>query len=176
MTNAKGPDLVKLFLERRDGVLGYVLALTRDRAAAEEIFQEIGLAVVEEAGKGSAVERFVPWVHEIARRRVAEHFRKTARRREVARLESLDEVVGQAFEENACSAEERGRRHDTLGECLDELPATQREMIERRYRQEATIPQIARSMDWSEGAVKVALWKARRRLEGCVESRMEEAE
>ena len=176
MKKARASDLVKLFLEHRDGVFGYVLALTRDRAAAEEVFQEIGLAVVEEAGKGAEVLRFLPWVHEMARRRVAEHFRKNARRNAFARLDSLDEVVGQAFEENAPGLDERARRQDCLSECLDELPDTQREMVEQRYRERASILQIARSHDWTEGAVKVALWKARRRLEGCVESKMGEGE
>ena len=49
-------------------------------------------------------------------------------------------------------------------------------MVDRRYRDQASIPEIARSLDWTEGAVKVALWKARRRLEGCVESKMGEGE
>ena len=175
MSKLEAADLVKLLLEHRDGLLGYILALTRDRAAAEEVFQEVGLAVVEEAGRGARVVKFLPWVHEMARRRVAEHFRKSSRRA-FARLDSLDEIVGVAFEENETSVDARLRREDCLTECLDELPATQREMVDRRYRDEASIPEIARSLDWTEGAVKVALWKARRRLEGCVEGKMGEGE
>ena len=80
MSKLEASDLVKLLLEHRDGLLGYVLALTRDRAAAEEVFQEVGLAVVEEAGRATRVAKFLPWVHEMIRRRVAEHFRKNSRR------------------------------------------------------------------------------------------------
>ena len=176
MSKLEASDLVKLLLEHRDGLLGYVLALTRDRAAAEEVFQEVGLAVVEEAGRGTRVAKFLPWAHEMIRRRVAEHFRKNARRAAFARLDALDEIVGVAFEENVEAVDARLRRQDCLAECLDELPDTQREMVDRRYRDQASIPAIARSLDWTEGAVKVALWKARRRLEGCVEGKMGEGE
>ncbi|HEX7896761.1 MAG TPA: sigma-70 family RNA polymerase sigma factor [Planctomycetota bacterium] len=176
MSKPEASDLVKLLLERRDSLLGFILALTRDRAAAEEVFQEVGLAVVEEAGRGTRVAKFLPWVHEMARRRVAEYFRKNSRRAAFARLDSLDEIVGVAFEENEAGVDVRLRRQDCLTECLDELPATQREMVDRRYREQASIQDIARSLDWTDGAVKVALWKARRRLEGCVENKMGEGE
>jgi RNA polymerase sigma factor (sigma-70 family) len=176
MSKLEASDLVKLLLEHRDGLLGFILALTRDRAVAEEVFQDVGLAVVEEAGRKTRVATFLPWAHEIARRRVAEYFRKNARRSTFARLEGLDEIVGVAFEENETSLDARLRREDCLSECLDELPETQREMVDRRYRDQASIPEIARSLDWTEGAVKVALWKARRRLESCVEGKMGEGE
>lgn len=165
------PDLVKLLLEHRDGIFGFVLALTHDRAAAEEIFQEVGLAVVEESRKGTRVVQFLPWVHELARRRIAEHFRKNARLKSFARLDSLDEVVSQAFEENASDLAGHLQRQDLLNECLEDLPGTQRQMVERRYRDHASIREIASALDWTEGAVKVALWKARRRLQVCVDAK-----
>ena len=74
-------DLVRQLLEHRDGLFGFILALTHDREAAEEVFQEVGLAVVEEAGKGTQVQRFLAWAHEMARRRIAEYYRKSSRRR-----------------------------------------------------------------------------------------------
>ncbi len=168
----KAPDLVRMLLEHRDGIFGFTLALTRDREAAEEVFQEVGLAVVEEANRRTAVERFLPWVHELARRRVAEHFRKRSRRSGIERAESLDEVVARAFEENAGDPAALHARREYLAECVEELPPTQREMIERRYRDLASVRDIAGSLSWTDGAVKVALWKARRRLAACVDGKL----
>ncbi len=168
----KAADLVRVFLEHRDGLFGFLLALTHDREAAEDVFQEVGLAVVEEANRGTAVERFLPWVHELARRRAAEHFRKRARRNAVERSESLDDVVAQAFEENAGNPKAFLDRQGYLSECMEELPPTQREMIERRYRDRSSVRDIAASLSWTGGAVKVALWKVRRRLADCVDGKM----
>jgi RNA polymerase sigma-70 factor (ECF subfamily) len=168
----KAADLVRVLLEHRDALFGFLLALTHDREAAEEIFQEVGLAVVEEANRGTEVERFLPWARELARRRAAEHFRKKARRNAIERSESLDDVVAQAFEENAGDPRVHLDRQGYLSECLEELPPTQREMIERRYRDRSSVREIAASLSWTGGAVKVALWKVRRRLADCVDGKM----
>ena len=157
-----------MLLEHRDGLVGFTLALTHDREAAEEIFQEVGLAVVEESKKGTAVAKFLPWAHELIRRRVAEHYRKRAR----VRAETLDEAVAQAFVENPLDASLHGQRQDHLGDCLEHLSPVQRRMIEGRYRDRAPIREIARGVDWTEGAVKVALWKARRQLARCIEGKL----
>jgi len=174
MTTLKGDSLVKALLEQRDTLLGFILALSRDRSAAEEIFQDVGLAVVEESRRGTQVERFLPWAHETARRRVAEYFRK--RQRSFAHLESLDEAVGQAFEEQVEDRALARLRQSAVEDCLEQLPPAQRALVERRYRDQASIRQIADAMDWSDGAVKVGLWKARRRLAGCVEGKVGEGD
>jgi RNA polymerase sigma-70 factor (ECF subfamily) len=165
----KPADLVRLLLEHREGLFGFVLALTHDRDAAEEVFQEVGLAVVEEANRGAEIRSFLPWAHEIARRRVAEYFRKRSRRAES--LESLDTLVGRVFEEEAADPRVNALRRKLLDECIDELPDTQREMIERRYRGDS-VREIAGRMKWTDGAVKVALWKARQRLGECVDGKL----
>lgn len=172
MTTLKADGLVKALLEHRDALLGFILALTRDRGAAEEVFQEVGLAVIEESRKGTEVGRFLPWAHEMARRRVAEYFRK--RQRGFARLESLDEVVGRAFEEDVDDPSLARIRQAAVEDCLKELPPAQRALVERRYRDRSSIRQIAEAMDWTDGSVKVALWKARQRLAGCVQGKVGE--
>jgi RNA polymerase sigma-70 factor, ECF subfamily len=170
MQNANAPDLIRHLLEHRDGLFGFVLALTHDREAAEEIFQELGLAVVQEAQKGVDVRSFLPWAHEIARRRAAEHFRR--RGRSPQRLDSLEESVALAFQENAADPGQLSQRQEHLAGCIEDLPPTSRDMIERRYRGRDSIRGIARGLSWTENAVKVALWKARQRLAECISFKM----
>src|SRR5258707_228347 len=69
-------DPARKFLDARDVLLGFSLAPAHHREAVEELFPETGLVIVQEAGRGSRVDRFLPWAHEFARRRVAEYFRK----------------------------------------------------------------------------------------------------
>jgi len=164
-------DLVRQFLEQRDGLFGFILALTHDREAAEEIFQDVGLAIVQEAGKGTKVDRFLPWAHELARRRVAEHFRKHSRRKAMERSTSLDEAVSQAFQEFTPEPHLLGLRQESLELCLEELPPAQRELIEGRYRDRASARTLAEALGWTEGSVKVTLWRARRQLGRCIEEK-----
>jgi RNA polymerase sigma-70 factor (ECF subfamily) len=172
MVDTDSAQLVRLLLEHRDGLFGLTLALTHDREAAEEIFQEVGLAVVEEANRKTAVARFLPWAHEMIRRRVAEYFRKSSRRRHVEHSEPLHEAVALAFEEAGVDAAELGRRQGYLEECLEDLSPAQRGMIEGRYRDHRPLREIARSADSTEGSIKVLLFRVRRMLARCIEGKM----
>lgn len=172
MTNARPTDLVRQLLEQRDGLFGFILALTHDREAAEEVFQEVGLVVVEEAAKKTAVERFLPWIHELARRRVAEYYRRSSTRRRVEHSGPLDDVVSLAFQEGAADPASVSFRQDHLETCLEDLPPAQRDLIERRYRDHAPLREIAGKTSSTEGSIKVLLWRARRQLARCIEGRM----
>ncbi|HXX93362.1 MAG TPA: sigma-70 family RNA polymerase sigma factor [Planctomycetota bacterium] len=172
MTHSDAAQLVRLLLEHRDSLFGFTLALTHDREAAEEIFQEVGLAVAGEAQKKTAVERFLPWVHEMIRRRVAEYFRKSSRRREVEHAEPLHEAVALAFEEAGAGASELGRRQSHLEDCLEELSPAQRGMVEGRYRDHRSLREMAREADSTEGSLKVLLFRVRRLLARCIEEKM----
>ena len=171
MENAPA-GLVRPFLENRDVLFGFILALARDREAAEEIFQEVGLAIIEEDRKGVGVERFLPWAFELARRRVAGYFRRSSRARRVEGSEALDEAVAQAFEEHAPDPEGMRRRQERLAECLEGLPPAQRRLVEQRYRDRLPVRRIAGALGWTEGSVKVTLWKARQNLRRCLEAKL----
>jgi len=176
MATTGASDLTRKFLEQRDGLLGFILALTHDREAAEEIFQETGLVIVQEAGRGTRVDRFLPWAHEIARRRVAEYFRKNARRSSVEHSAVMDEAVSLAFEENAADPVvlQQSRKH--LDDCLEGLSKDQKTLLDRRYRDRAPLRDIARDADTTEGSIKVTLWRVRRQLARCIEGKIGAAE
>ncbi|HVR85067.1 MAG TPA: sigma-70 family RNA polymerase sigma factor [Planctomycetota bacterium] len=175
MTNTQPADLVRQLLEQRDGLFGFILALTHDREAAEEVFQEVGLAVVEESAKRIDVVRFLPWVHELARRRVAEYYRRSSRRRAREHSEPLDDIVSLAFQEGAADPEALNLRQEHLETCLESLSPAQRALIERRYRDRAPLRDIASQAASTEGSVKVLLWRARRQLARCIEGKMSSA-
>ncbi|HZE99614.1 MAG TPA: sigma-70 family RNA polymerase sigma factor [Planctomycetota bacterium] len=174
MTTSKA-NLVRKLLENRDGIFGFVMALTRDREAAEEIFQEVGLAIIEESSKKTDIERFLPWVHELARRRVAEYYRRSSRRRNLEHSGPLDDAVSLAFQEGAADPASVSRRQDHLDSCLDDLSPAQRELVERRYRDHAPLREIADRAKTTEGSIKVLLWRVRRQLARCIEGKMSSA-
>src|SRR5436853_7124973 len=94
-------ELVKRFLENRDVTLGFIFALTRDHDVAEEIFQNVAVAVLGEASRAADVRNFPAWLREVARHRVADFYRQNARRAAVERPSGrMIEVISQAFAEN----------------------------------------------------------------------------
>ena len=97
--------LVKSFLENRDSILGFIYSLTRDYQAAEDVFQEVAMTVMRESDKQTSVRHFLGWLHEIARHRIADYYRRSSRLADREQsLGSMEEVIGQAFEENCAGS------------------------------------------------------------------------
>jgi RNA polymerase sigma-70 factor (ECF subfamily) len=79
-----------------DGLIGrykerlyaYLLRLSRDRDAADDLLQDVFLKVVKKLGSYGEREKFSAWLFTVAHNAVMDHFRSDSRRRE----ESLDAV------------------------------------------------------------------------------------
>ena len=168
------PDvIIKALLENRDTLLGYVLALTRDHDVAEEVFQDIALAILDEVKKGIQVDHFLSWAREIARRRVNEYYRKHSRRMSVEQLSgSMVDIVSEAFAEHSPTAEINQTRQKLLLECLSRLSGKAREVIERRYGNQMSLSEISEALSWKDTSVKVALSRTRKALFACVQSKL----
>jgi RNA polymerase sigma-70 factor (ECF subfamily) len=166
-------DLVNQFLENRDPILGFIVALTRDYDVAEEIFQEVAKVILEEAKKSISVSHFMPWAREIARRRVSEFYRKQTRRHAVEKAApSMEEVICQAFTENEKTLEISHLRMKALMDCLRALPDRSRKLVEGFYRQGQSIRDLAGNRGWTEPSVKNALWRTRKALAECIRNKL----
>ncbi len=170
-------QLVKQFLDNRDTILGFIFALTRDYAVAEEIFQDVAIVILEEARRETAVVNYLAWSREIARRRVAEYYRKRGRRHAIEQTsDALTDVIGQAFGENEAVREDHQLRMQYLLECVQRLQGRSRELIEGFYNQRKSIRDLAAALAWQENSVKVALSRTRKVLADCINSRQRKQE
>jgi len=171
------PKLTRDLLEHRQALLGFIFALTRDFDAAEDIFQETALAILDEAAAGRQAEPFLPWAREVARRRIAEHHRaESQKRRAVAMPEVLLDTIVRSFDENDETCDEARSRQKHLAVCLDTLTERVRRMIDLRYQQRKPVEEIAQDAKWTASAVHVALSRARKALADCVARRANTAE
>jgi len=171
------PKITRDFLQHRQALLGFIFALTRDQIAAEEVFQEVALAILEEATSGTKVDPFLPWAREIARRRVLEYYRKSSRRDAVTPLtDTMVELVGRSFAENEEAPEQDSRRLACLRECLAKLPDRARQVIDLRYNMQLGIDRIAQSLAWQAGSIHVLLARTRKTLAECVRGKLAASE
>jgi RNA polymerase sigma-70 factor, ECF subfamily len=164
--------LVSQFLESRDVLLAFIYSLTRDFGVAEEVFQEVSLVILEEARKETQVVHFASWSREVARRRVAEFYRKSTRDRASHLSEALTGAIADAFTEQDASVETRQTQMAQLLECLKAISGRSRQVIEGFYHERRSIREIAQTLGWQENSVKVALSRARKVLADCVQVRM----
>jgi len=164
--------LIKQLLRQQSLFMGYLMAMTHDLTAAEEIFQNVAVVVLERGARES-IRDFHAWAKEIVRRQALHYLREkslsSARVRPVA-PELLD-GLSLALEEDAWDAASAPAERDALAECLKILAPRSRRMMALRYEKRASFDEIARALDATAQAIQRALSRIRRALHECVRSR-----
>jgi RNA polymerase sigma-70 factor, ECF subfamily len=160
------PPIETLFLQYAATVRGFVFGLVADRSAADDVFQEVFLTVVQRGSDFRADGNFLAWVRGIARNKVLEHYR----RQRVQALpfdDQLLELLAVTADEGEPQME---RRRAALSRCLERLAPRAREIVDLRYaEQPLSPPEIAEQLAWTTNAVHVALARARAFLRECAQ-------
>ncbi len=151
-----------------DAVFAYVSRRVSSRVEAEDITSEVfGAAFSGLAGFRG--ESHLAWLLGIARRKIADHLRRRARRRESLTSElGNDADAVNAFLEKRDSGlptpaqlVERQEAHRHVRALLDKLPADQREALLLQYVEKLSIAEIGVVMGRSPHAVNSLLQRAR---------------
>jgi RNA polymerase sigma-70 factor, ECF subfamily len=159
-TNALG----RLYDTYRDRVARFATGRLGDAEKAEDVTSETFEAVLRNLGSYRAGTDFEAWLFTIAHRRVADHFRRRSRRREVVLDEAalpgpLPPAAG-GPEEAVLAAE---RRAEVAG-AFRRLRADQQEVLALRVLGGLSAVQVGEVLGKSEGAVRVAQHRALRSL------------
>jgi RNA polymerase sigma-70 factor (ECF subfamily) len=155
-----------LFLQYAATVRGFVFGLVADRAAADDVFQEVFLTVVQRSSDFRPDGNFLAWVRGIARNKVLEFYR----RQRIQALPFDDELLGLLAEAAEGRESQLERQRDALSRCLERLAPRAREIVDLRYaEQPLSPPEIAERLSWTTNAVHVALARARAFLRECTQ-------
>jgi RNA polymerase sigma-70 factor (ECF subfamily) len=162
--------VAELLTRHRPGLYGYILACVRQHADAEDVFQEVALAVIQSIGSLQSEDEFSYWAREIARRRVLAHFRRAGRENvhdpdQVRRLAEAAERV-----EDVRPTPER---QAALLACLESLPEHSRRLIALRYDPDSGgAEELARQLGRSVQAVYAMVKRIKASLRACAERRL----
>src|SRR5206468_2818616 len=123
-------QVARLLMQHRTALYGYIFACVRNHDDAEDILQNVCVAVTESIDQLRDETRFLTWAREIARRRVLAH------RRQAKRERPLDPEVVQRLCEAASRVETEEPadvQRAALLKCLESLPGESRRLIAMRY-------------------------------------------
>ena len=170
-------ELIKAFKEGDPGALdeligrhkerlyAYLLRLSRDRDAADDLLQEVFIKVIKKLGSYGEREKFSAWLFTVAHHAVMDHFRSGARRRE----ESLD-AAGEdsAPRADTLASREPGpdelldmaERAAVLQAAFDRLSADQRELFLMRHYSGLSFKEIADILGVPIGTVLARMSRA----------------
>lgn len=165
-----------LYQRHRGGVYRYLLRQLRDRATAEELFQDVWLSLIRARDRYRVEARFATYLYTMAHHRLIDHYRRSGRMLSLDVLgrgghdhepdEALPEVE---IADDDCRGPERQVLSQQQGARLvalvDKLPAAQREAFLLREEGGLSVDEIAMATGVGREAAKSRLRYAYARLQ-----------
>lgn len=142
----------------RRRVIGLAWSVLRDRAAAEDLAQEVFLKLWRALPRYDGRARLSTWIYAITRNAAISALR--ARRRSV----SLSDPAVLAEVENREAAPDPASGDDALWRQVEALPEKQRQAVTLYYQDERTVDEVAAMMGMPVNTVKTHLHRARASL------------
>jgi RNA polymerase sigma-70 factor, ECF subfamily len=146
----------------------YILTLLADTAAAEDVLQETNLVLYCKSSEFTEGTNFDAWAFKTARNQCLAYWTLRSRDRLVLDDQALYGSAGPIETSHA----ELDVRRQALDECLQKLPAYQRELIEARYAADGSVTRLAESWGKTESAISQSLYRIRTALSRCIRGRL----
>lgn len=162
------------FFRIRHRIMAYLLVLLDDGHVAEDILQEVWVALARALEKGEEIENLMAWSRGVARNLVMKHWRSKSNDRLVVNTELLD-LVDEAFE-GQLPQSEGGDRRQALRVCMASLNDNLKEMLRLKYEEGMGFEEMARHLGKTVGSLTMSLSRARKKLGECIERRLNASE
>jgi RNA polymerase sigma-70 factor, ECF subfamily len=149
-----------LFARHNVRVFRFLLRIVGDEAAAEDLLNEVFIDVWRYAGRFEARSQVSTWMLGIARYKAW-----TSLRRRLP--EELDDEAGEKIEDGADTPEivtQKTERAAILRNCLKQLSAAHREVIDLVYYHEQSVEEVAQIIGVPQSTVKTRMFYARKRV------------
>lgn len=153
-----------LYARHRGGLFRFVLRAVKDRGAAEELFQEVWVRVIEARERYAPKARFITWLYTIAHNLLVDHWRKKG-----LSLVALDGDEVSSESANPARQAEAREALARLVHALESLPAAQREAFVLHEEGGLSVAEIAAVTGVGEEAAKSRLRYAMTKLKAAVD-------
>jgi len=162
----KGEIYSRLLMAERKRILGFIHSLVQDRAAAEDVLQDVSMVLWKKFDSFEIGTDFGAWAMCVARFTVLNWRRKQQKLPLALSEETLQLLADDAVAE--LSAPEDERRH-CLRDCLHKLPEKQRDLIRRYYEFGEEVESIAKRENRTARAIYLRLEKVHSLLLNCLQ-------
>ncbi|YCM46073.1 sigma-70 family RNA polymerase sigma factor [Verrucomicrobiaceae bacterium 227] len=165
---------VHLMVSHQAALRAFVNALMSGHDQADDVIQEVNIAIWEKRGEFAIGTNFKAWTFTIARLKVLSHWRDAKRSRSwVCPPETLQKIMDQAESEGFDGGREREK---ALGQCLQRLRHEDRGLIMLRYQREMSLKKIAGEAGRSVNSLEVSLHRIRGVLRDCIRRKFRQAQ
>jgi RNA polymerase sigma-70 factor (ECF subfamily) len=167
-TGGRTGEFVQLLTGAQSRLYAYICSLVGEAAGARDVLQETNLALWDKAGEYDPARPFLPWAYRVAHLQVLAYRKRCVRSRLIFDERLVNELAEQVLSRDV----DLDVRLEALGDCVGKLPGSRREMIDRRYLDGESVEQIAGRLGKAPNVVAASLYRIRKVLLDCIESRI----
>jgi RNA polymerase sigma factor (sigma-70 family) len=153
-----------LYARHRGRLYRFILRSIKERATAEELFQEAWIRVIEARHRYAPQAKFTTWLYTIAHNLLVDHWRRKG-----LTLVQLDEEASVAAADNPARQAEARESLARLLQALAALPEAQREAFLLHEEAGLSVAEIAQVTGAGEEAAKSRLRYAIAKLKAAVD-------
>jgi RNA polymerase sigma-70 factor, ECF subfamily len=159
---------VRDLINCQPALYAYILSLLPSREDANDVLQDANLVMWRRSEEFADGTNFLAWAYQIARFKVLAHHRDTHRDRHIFD----DGLLGQLADDAERRAADPEGEASLLEDCVEELPAGQRELVRERYAPGSSVREMAERLGQSASALSVTLSRIRHALLECVQRKL----
>ena len=170
--NGNEKSLEILIIRHKQRIFSFILSKVLDREAAEDIFQDTFIKVINTLKRGAYNEegKFLHWVMRIAHNLIIDHFRRNKRLPKFNNTDDFD--IFDVLSDEMLSVENQIIKEQILADVqklVEELPEDQKEVLLMRMYKDMSFKEIAENTDVSIntalGRMRYALINLRKLIE-----------
>lgn len=155
------PSFEECFRAHYDKALRFVRKRVTDWQAAEDIVMDAFIACYEKYDSFDPERaRFATWLYVVLKNKLKNYYRDNKLHED---LDDCEEAVG-GFEDNLLAAETLHGFRQELARAMEELPETQKKIVQYKYFQNKNATEIAALTGLEPGNVRVQLSRALKKL------------
>lgn len=160
-SNAEESPAARLYRDHAATVLGYLRLRLAPYEEAEDLLLEVFLAALEQGKRleERSLEMQKAWLLNVARHKVADYYRRSKRRPQVA----LEQIAETLYADEALSPEQTTldrEEYEQMRDLVRRLPGLQQQVIYLRFVYDLRYSEIAEILGKKEGAVRKLLWRS----------------
>lgn len=173
----KRDRVLKAALACRVELMAYARSLTGNYSAADDVVQEAMLVVTRKYDRFEEGTSMLAWCRSIVRIEVLRLRQRQQRDTSLVRR-LLDDSISAAFDEyqTVPQSDDSESWREALERCLQRVSENGRRVLDARFVDDLGYPQIGEQVGMSLEAVRKSLFRVKKQVRACVESRMRGAQ
>lgn len=167
MDPSRAEILVRLLAKHQDELFRYVFALLPQEEDVKDALQETYIALCRKFDEYDADKPFLPWAYGFAFLEVLKQRERNQRGMRILSRELIEHLAQERMQQD----DGLQARLRALDHCLEQLPAADRDLIERRYQGKTKAAELVEQLGVSRRTLFRDLERIRRRLFDCINAR-----